>query len=162
MFLEQTKIGGPYILLGQSKPFGNGLVVQMGIDETEKKLHEADTNNHTFVLDFKNKKGKIDSNTAELEKNIENVNYNYYLFAKNKCGTADGKSKFKMNYCKISNDDSLIHYFIPCYSITAITNADGNPVPADTKGLYDLVEGKFYTNANTAVDAVDFIAGPEV
>ena len=159
MFLEQTKIGGPYILLGQSKPYGNGLVVQMGIGGTEKKLHEADTNNHTFVLDFKNKKGKIDSNTAELEKNIENVNYNYYLFAENNCGTANGKSKFKMNYCKISNDDSLIHYFIPCYSITAITNVDGKSVTANTKGLYDLIEGKFYTNKGSGID---FTPGSEV
>ena len=160
MFLEQTKIGGPYILLGQSKPYGNGLVVQMGIGGTEKKLHEADTNNHTFVLDFKNKKGKIDSNTAELEKNIEGVNYNYYLFAKSSSGTANCNSKFKMNYCKISNDDSLIHYFIPCYSITAVTNADVDPVSANTKGLYDLIEGKFYTNKNNS--GVDFTPGPEV
>jgi len=160
--LEQIKVGGPYILLGRSKTDGDGLVGQMGIGETEKKLHEADTNNHTFVLDFKNKKGKIDSNTAELEKNIEGVNYNYYLFAKSSSGTANCNSKFKMNYCKISNNDSLIRYFIPCYSTTNVTNVDGKSVTANTKGLYDLVEGKFYTNANTAVDAVDFIAGPEV
>ena len=159
MFLEQTKIGGPYILLGQSKPYGNGLVVQMGIGETEKKLHEADTNNHTFVLDFKNKKGKIDSNTAELEKNIEGVNYNYYLFAKSSSGTANCNSKFKMNYCKISNNDSLIRYFIPCYSTTNVTNVDGKSVTANTKGLYDLVEGTFYTNKGSGID---FTPGSEV
>ena len=52
--------------------------------------------------------------------------------------------------------------FIPCKSVTTVLNAEGVTVPANTKGLYDLVEGKFYTNANTAADAVDFIAGPEV
>ena len=129
----------------------------MGIGGTEKKLHDADINNHTFVLDFKNKKGKIDSNTAELEKNIEKVNYNYYLFAENNYGTANCNSKFKMNYCKISNNDSLIRYFIPCYSTT---NVDGKQCSSGTKGLYDLVEGKFYTNQNSSGE--DFKAGPDV
>ena len=62
----------------------------------------------------------------------------------------------------IYSKNEILADFIPCKSVTTVVNAEGVTVPANTKGLYDLVEGKFYTNANTAADAVDFIAGPEV
>lgn len=65
-----------------------------------------------------------------------------------------------MYYCKIKNDDVLIRNFIPCKATTTTTNANDIEVPENTKGLYDLVEGKFYTNQNTIGD--DFIAGPDV
>lgn len=73
-------------------------------------------------------------------------------------------SKMKYYNIKIYEKTSgkIFIDFIPCYSTTTVTNAEGSLVPANTKGLYDLVEGKFYTNANTSEGAVDFIAGPDV
>lgn len=68
-------------------------------------------------------------------------------------------SSFKMKYCKIMRNDILLRNFIPCKSTTTVTNVDGDTVPADTKGLYDLVEGEFYTNKS---GGKDFTAGPEV
>ena len=60
----------------------------------------------------------------------------------------------------LKKEEEIKRNFIPCYSTTNVTNAEGVQVPANTKGLYDLVEGKFYTNKNTSGE--DFIAGPDV
>ena len=49
--------------------------------------------------------------------------------------------------------------FIPCYSTTIVTNVNGKECPTGTKGMYDLVEGKFYTNLG---NGEDFKAGPDV
>ena len=57
------------------------------------------------------------------------------------------------------NSKKMFLDFAPCYSTTTVTNVDNVQVQANTKGLYDLVEGKFYTNKGTGDD---FIAGPEV
>lgn len=48
--------------------------------------------------------------------------------------------------CEIYDDDTLIRNYIPCYSKTTVTNADGNSCSTGTIGLYDKVENKFYTN----------------
>lgn len=136
----------------------------VGNSGKEKVFNIRDTENHIFLLDLKNNLGKLDSHAVELEKNVSNIMYNYYLFAKNDCGndSINYPSKFKMKYCKIFDNNLLIRDYIPCSSTTSVANADGYTVPTNTKGLYDLVEGKFYTNANTAEDAVDFTAGPQV
>ena len=63
-----------------------------------------------------------------------------------------------MKYCKIIRNNVSIKHFIPCKSTTTTINADGDTVPQNTKGLYDIVEGKFYTNQGTG----EFIAGPDV
>ena len=68
-------------------------------------------------------------------------------------------SKAKVYSAKIWNKDNLIRNFIPCYSTTTVTNANGAQKPANTKGLYDTAEGKFYTNQGSGDD---FIAGPNV
>ena len=65
---------------------------------------------------------------------------------------------YELNYYNI--DDVLVRNYIPCYSITAVINANGTQVSTNTKGLYDLVEGKFYTNKNTSCE--DFTAGLDV
>ena len=84
------------------------------------------------------------------------------LFAMSTNGALDNR-QISMNvyYCKIYNNNNLVRDFVPCKSAIAVTNADGDTVPANTKGLYDLVEGKFYTNQNTS-SLDDFTAGPEV
>ena len=63
-------------------------------------------------------------------------------------------------YClKFYTNEELIRNYIPCYSTTTVINAEGSSVPSNTKGLYDTVEGKFYTNQGAGED---FIAGPDV
>ena len=59
----------------------------------------------------------------------------------------------------IYDNDVLKRNYIPCYSTTTVTDVDGKQRPSGTKGLYDLVEGKFYTNQATGDD---FKAGPDI
>ena len=87
--------------------------------------------------------------------------YSFYLFGRNspEIGFAEASAS-RIYSCKLV-DKTLqknLKNFIPCKSTTTVTNADGNIVPANTKGLYDTVEGKFYTNQGTG----EFIAGPDV
>lgn len=72
----------------------------------------------------------------------------------------DGEAMIgQIYYAKFYNNNGIaLKKFIPCYSTVTVTNADGVQVPANTKGMYDLVEGKFYTNQGTG----EFIAGPDV
>ena len=48
------------------------------------------------------------------------------------------KARIKLYSCKMWNGDTLVRYFVP-----AIHNADGLP------GLYDIVSGTFFVNADT-------------
>ena len=68
-----------------------------------------------------------------------NVNYNLYLFAQNRAGTAfipADQTKIQCSGCKIYDNDVLVRDLIPCYRIK------DNEV-----GLYDMVNAKFYTRA---------------
>lgn len=55
-------------------------------------------------------------------------------------------------------DGIKVRNFIPCYSSIAVTDVNGKHCPSGTIGLYDTVEGKFYTNQGEG----EFIAGPDV
>ena len=146
-----------FILIGQTNQLG--ILMQFGKACTEKKIREFDTDNHIWYLDLVAKQGKLDSTTIDLDGNIINFNYNYYLFSEYTNGAACNKAKFRMSYCKIKNvKNQFIRYYIPCYSKTAVTDVDGEEHSAGTVGLYDTVEGKFYTNKGTG----EFIAGPDV
>ena len=110
---------------------------------------------------FDNTHIEINNNSIYQFNNIQNFsnNLNMYLFTCNDDGIAHLKrASIYLYECKIYDDKDLVRNFIPCYTTTTVTNVDGNQVPANTKGLYDLVEGKFYTNQGTG----EFIAGPDV
>ena len=102
----------------------------------------------------------LDNNlNVSLANNGKEINYNYLLFANwNGNNWKTSASSFIMKYCKIIRNNVSIKHFIPCKSTTTTINADGDTVPQNTKGLYDIVEGKFYTNQGTG----EFIAGPDV
>lgn len=63
--------------------------------------------------------------------------YSLVLFAKNDKGTIGTYAKAKLYSCQIYDNGTLIRDYVPCL------NADG------TAGLYDIVNGVFYTNAGT-------------
>ena len=75
-------------------------------------------------------------------------------------GYANGicKAKCRIKKLKISIDGEDRADFIPCYSVTNVTNSDNIQCSSGTIGMYDIVEGKFYTNQGTG----EFIAGPDV
>ena len=70
--------------------------------------------------------------------NADASNYTFYLGATNRDGNATLKPKLKIYGCKFYIEDTLVRDYIPCYY-----KQDG------TIGLYDLVEGKFYSNDGT-------------
>lgn len=48
---------------------------------------------------------------------------------------------------EISKNDVLVKSFVPCYCKVAVTDVNGNSCEPNTIGMYELVNGKFYTNA---------------
>ena len=72
---------------------------------------------------------------------------NLYLFRINSNSGGGYFSSIKLCYCKIYDNDTLVRDFIPCYR-----KSD------DVIGLYDLVNGVFYTNAGTGT----FLKGADV
>ena len=158
---DGTSGSSTYHLLGTAYS-SSDFVAQHGIGGSEKIIKSADTDKHTFCLDFLNNTFSLDSDLIiDLEYNgTIYINQNYFLFSINQGGKSQSPASFKMNSCKILENNQLIRYYIPCYSVTNVINSNGNSVSANTKGLYDLVEGKFYTNKNNS--GVDFTPGPEV
>ena len=68
------------------------------------------------------------------------ASYPIYLFGRTKAtdGSLDDYGSGRIYSAKIWNGSNIVRNYIPCYR-----NRDKVP------GLYDLVEGKFYTNANS-------------
>ena len=66
----------------------------------------------------------------------------------------------KVFKASIYNNDILIREFIPCYATSKITNAYGEECEAGTVGMYETVEGKFYTDKGDKTNG-EFIPGPD-
>ena len=123
-------------------------------------------NFNDIKIDFNIPKGQLNYNGIKY--NITNTTFNLSnlsitLLAENNLNngisTIRSFSSLRMKKCKIYDDAILLRDFIPCYSTTTVTDANGTEKTANTKGLYDTVEGKFYTNQGSGDD---FIAGPNV
>lgn len=92
----------------------------------------------------------VDNQLVKTMENIEfTAQYNMFLFAAHTEGTSIGNigNTLKLYYCQIYDGDVLVRKFIPCYR-----KSNGEI------GLYDTVNGKFYTNQGTGT----FLKGPEV
>lgn len=96
-----------------------------------------DTNRHLYDIDVPNHIIKVDKNNYSLNTTSFNVELNFWLFGRNSDSTIY-KSKNKLYKCRMYVSGVLVRDFIPCYR-----NSD-NEV-----GLYDLVNGVFYTNQGT-------------
>ena len=69
--------------------------------------------------------------------------------------------KMEFYYCRIYNEDTIVRNFIPCYSTKEVLDVNNKECAIGTKGMYDTVEGKFYTNQGDPSKG-DFIPGPDV
>ena len=88
--------------------------------------------------------------TKTLTESEFNTGYNMYLLASHVSGkTLSNIAKLELYYCKIWDNDVLVRDFIPSYK------KDTGEI-----GLYDTVEGKFYTNQGTGTE--DFKKGADV
>ena len=95
----------------------------------------------------------------DMTKDVSNCpNYSLYIFGRNTKNGFANPLFGKVYYLEIYEQGRLTYKFIPCYSTTTVTDVNGKQCSSGTKGLYDTVEGKFYTNQGTG----EFIAGPEV
>lgn len=79
----------------------------------------------------------IDGTTVTITAQTFTSSATLCLLARNTGGTVAGYAKAKLYSCKIYDNGTLIHDYVPCL------NADG------VAGLYDLVDGVFCTNAGT-------------
>ena len=102
---------------------------------TNKAILEILGNNKFILNEIENELNEVSFETE----------YNVYLFNANGNQFATKKFVGRIYYCKIAS----VRDFIPCYSNTTVTDVNGKKCPAGTAGLYDLVEGKFYTNQGT-------------
>ena len=94
-------------------------------------------------------KGKIYKNgtlIATIPTTTFQTAYNLTLFALNRSGTKQEFFTGVCCSCKIWDNGTLIRYYITCKNVSGVI------------GLYDLVEGEFYTNAGTGT----FTAGATV
>ena len=58
----------------------------------------------------------------------------------------------RIYFCNIEKDNKKVREFIPCKCTTAVTDESNKQCPEGTRGLYDLVTKKFYTNLGTGAD----------
>ena len=103
----------------------------------------AETNSPTYTINQKYKVQLVNgtwqynnSNFGQTRNN--NVSINCYLFARNNNGSVNKQSKEKVYSLKIIRNDNVINEFVPCYR-----KSDNEP------GMYNKVNGVFYTNAGT-------------
>lgn len=129
------------------------------IDSNRPAISNEDINE--IKMNYLNDRKQI-LNNQEIASNIETLASNTYpltIFAGNASGTILYKSSISLYAFIVSeNNNKIRNQFIPCYSKTTVTDVNGNECSSGTIGLYDVVEGKFYTNQGTGT----FIKGPEV
>ena len=115
--------------------YNNSYTQTWGITATTKRTY--DKNKETTTLD-----GTSKSYTNALFQ----ADYALYLFAINSAGASQWYASMQMYACQIYDNGTLVRNFIPCKNTSGVV------------GLYDTVEGQFYSNAGTG----SFTAGPEV
>lgn len=93
--------------------------------------HYIETSKNGLFIDNNRVGNTLNADTFTCE-------YSIYLFARNNAGTASAFSNIKLYSLKISENNTLIRNFIPCY------RKSDNVI-----GMYDLVNGVFYTNQGT-------------
>jgi len=109
---------------------------------TESSLTKNDFDSAFRVLKFEKNVVSVDgvtTHTFSAPSNTVSYPYSLYLFANNNAGTAGDFGFLQIAYCKIWNDGVLIRDFIPAQ------NSEG------VFGMYDLVNGVFYTNQGKGV-----------
>ena len=146
-----------YVLMGlKNRKF----FAQMGNGGTEKYIRDADLNKHKFTMNLEEEKYYIDETSYDFDYYCDNVLVSITLFCKNSYRQLPSMySKFRMYESSFMNTNGILRDFIPCYTKVNVIDVNGKQCSANTKGLYDLVEGKFYTNQGSGDD---FIAGPDV
>lgn len=160
---DRGKESSTLALTGANVSWGNGFSISQNIEDANSKNARACYGKYTIST--------VQMNTNEIY-NISNIdgtfkiNDNTYSITKTNSGFVTGSvllfglrrgtsvqnitlSSCKMYEAKVYTNDAIVRNFIPCYR-----KAD------NVNGLYDLVEGEFYTNQATTGN--DFVAGNDI
>lgn len=148
-FGSQTSSGRSNILwrVGNNLQFGignqsAGTVITSHTYNTKHKF-ECESLSNTYSCKLDNV--YVKENESYTGTNITNLDT--YIFANNLNGTPESPSSLRVYNLKIYDNNILVRNFVPCYR-----KAD------NVAGLYDLVNGVFYTNAGSS----SFIIGGNV
>ena len=107
------------------------------ITQTKNKQYE-------YTLNYMDSgKASVDTLQITLPTRTSMTSNALYLFCLNGNGTVGYYAHFALEYLQITQGDSVIHDYVPCYR-----KAD------NVAGLYDLVTGTFFTNAGSSTFAV--------
>ena len=141
-----------------NRKLNNRVLIKIGGQETTLNINLEE--NKIYEYKYWDRKVYINGEEkATINIGNNNTSRSLYIFT---YGGDPNNSLYNSNvefyYCKIYNEDTIVRNLIPCYSTTKVTDVNGNECPIGTKGMYDTVEGKFYTNQGTG----EFIAGPDV
>ena len=100
-----------------------------------------------FEIDKDKNITKINGSTAStIPYGAFQCEYSLYLFSNNNAGATGAGASISIYSCKIYDNGTLIRNMVP------VKNSSG------TLGMYDIVNGVFYTNAGTGT----FVAGAEI
>ena len=97
-----------------------------------------------YVIDKNKNVTTVQGITATNPTSTIQTTYSIYLLSNNYGGTADDRRPTAKVYsCQIYDSDILVRDFVPCYRISD-----------KVAGLYDLVNGAFYTNVGSGTFTV--------
>lgn len=103
-----------------------------------------DTNRHTVQTGvYFGNKVYYDGNLVNSYSQQTTCNLNIYLFGENKGNTVTGYSSCKIYQVKLYKNGTIVRDMVPCVRVSD-----------NVAGMYDRVEGNFYTNAGTGTFTV--------
>ena len=118
------------------------------------KLYGNGTNNYCYVKDNDTDSMLTSGNFSGTLNTSPD-----YLFAVNYNNNyASQWTPSRIYSYKHKINGTISRNFVPCYSTTTVTDVNGEERAKDTIGMYDTVEGKFYTNQGSGT----FLKGNDV
>ena len=143
---DQTSFnnGKPYSI----DPFPDKVYFPFGgiVPDSTDTITIAQTKNtqYEYTLNYMNSgKASVDTQQLTLPARTSMTSNAMYLFCLNGNGTAGYYARFALGYLQITQGETVIHDYVPCYR-----KAD------NVAGLYDIVTGTFLTNAGSGTFAV--------
>lgn len=120
---------------------------------TGSSYSQITKNTNTSMLNIEYDNSSIEITCGNYSYSNDNLSisiddaYNIYLFALNQQNTVQSLGTFKLYSFKMWNNNSLVRDMIPCYR-----KSD------NVAGLYDTVNGVFYTNQGTGTFSIGDVA----
>ena len=131
---------------------GSQLVAVVSTDIVESYLNYLNSQKRRIDVNEQTKMiGDISSVTSINNKSC-------YIFATNYGSPYGNVNGVRIFNAKITLNDKVVRNFIPCRALRQVENVEGTICNEGTLGMYDIVEGKFYTNKGSG----EFLPGCEI